>query len=406
MRVLIIGAGASGIACATKLRHAGHDTLIIEARDRIGGRMCTVDTPAGAVELGGEFVHGEPLPAFRHTRLPCTKVDETPKRLVGHRAEAHPELFDLLERVLAPIEQARDDEAFATLLERSHGVSATMRRMLTRFVEGFNGADASRIGARGLLRQLRAPGGGGPHRRFDGGYGALLDRLQRAAGPIQLHAQVTFLRHRAAGIRIDLDDVQMFADAAVVTVPLGVLQRHSIVFDPPLKAKRPALERLIMGDARRITLRLDADVWRERGILQVERDGFDVFWRSGPALLTAWCGGPRALALQGASLEALVSDALAGLAIVLGRALPQELVHGAYTHDWARDPLSVGAYSYVGIGGDGAAAALAEPVNERLYFAGEACDAESPGSVDGAWRSGERAARRFLRDHGSAIAYA
>jgi monoamine oxidase len=109
-------------------------------------------------------------------------------------------------------------------------------------------------------------------------------------------------------------------------------------------------------------------------------------------------GGPRAQRLQGASRDALIDQALASAQQALGfpHALHDELI-GAYVHDWGSDPHALGAYSYIAVGGAQAPRQLAEPLGERLYFAGEAAEPDASGTVEAALQSGQRAARRLQK---------
>ena len=128
---------------------------------------------------------------------------------------------------------------------------------------------------------------------------------------------------------------------------------------------------------------------------------FATFWTPAPArapLLVAWAGGPRALRLStGASAAQITRKALVSLEKLFGNELDvASELRGYYYHDWQQDPFARGAYSYVTVGGSEARAALAQPIEDTLFFAGEATDAEEEGTVTGALQSGRRAAREIL----------
>ena len=110
-------------------------------------------------------------------------------------------------------------------------------------------------------------------------------------------------------------------------------------------------------------------------------------------LLTAWAGGPKAARLTGSSEEKLSKRALESVRSVLGNI---EEPRAFLIHDWQADPYARGGYSYVKVGGTGAREELAAPLEETLYFAGEATDMEQSGTVGGALASGLRAAREIL----------
>ncbi|TMH71323.1 MAG: FAD-dependent oxidoreductase, partial [Betaproteobacteria bacterium] len=113
-------------------------------------------------------------------------------------------------------------------------------------------------------------------------------------------------------------------------------------------------------------------------------------------LLTAWAGGPKAARLTGSSARKLVDAALASVESVFGKGVRGHLA-AAYAQDWMRDPYSRGGYSYVLVGGKGAREELAAPIDDTIFFAGEATDSEEAGTVAGALRSGIRAAREVLK---------
>jgi monoamine oxidase len=222
-------------------------------------------------------------------------------------------------------------------------------------------------------------------------------------------------------------DAALDARAAVVALPLGVLQARAgepgaVRLDPEPAGKRDALAGLAMGDARRVVLHF-AERWWERdalraagvgehpadmGFLRLPDAAIPIWWTSAPLrepVLTGWLGGPRASRAAGLPDDALRDLALDALAA--GLRLPRgELaagLRGAYGHDWATDPLARGAYSYALVGAGEARRRLAGPVAGTLFWAGEAtADAGAAGTVHGALGSGYRAAGEVLAALGAA----
>jgi monoamine oxidase len=207
------------------------------------------------------------------------------------------------------------------------------------------------------------------------------------------------------------------ARRAIITLPLSILQRGQVRFGPALDAKREALDRLAMGGALRITLRLRSAFWRglrdsEGETLDdlrflfgqnTEAGHFSTWWTHSAGVhgqIVGWAGGRHAWSLAGLSAAALTKRACADLAERLGvtvEAVQREMI-SAYVHDWQTDPRSLGAYSYATVGGADAFAALAEPLFETLFFAGEATDATGHhATVPGAVASGRRVAAETLR---------
>jgi monoamine oxidase len=206
---------------------------------------------------------------------------------------------------------------------------------------------------------------------------------------------------------------RIVARAAVVTVPLGVLQASPdgpgglrLRPDPP--RIRKALNQLAMGSVLRLAVWFRDAPWPDQHLdrlsfLHTRGGPFNVWWTAYPmrsSLAIAWSGGPPAAALSGKSTEEIAATAVRDLAEHLGisRRRVESRLLAAWSHDWDNDPFARGAYSYARVGGSRAAAALARPVEKTLFFAGEAADAEGrTGTVEGALATGLRAARQVAR---------
>ncbi|HUF80116.1 MAG TPA: FAD-dependent oxidoreductase, partial [Burkholderiales bacterium] len=205
------------------------------------------------------------------------------------------------------------------------------------------------------------------------------------------------------------------APRAIVTLPLGVLQRpagsaDAVRFEPALRRKVPALERLAAGAVLRVVLQYPAAFWEEldqrrycnASFFHSPYAAFPTVWTALPArtpLLVAWCGGPRAALLSNADEGDIVRRAVMSVRSLFGdRAGGAALPVATWVHNWQRDPYARGAYSYVTVGGQDARRQLAAPLQRTLFFAGEAADFEGEaGTVAGALRSGVRAARELLQ---------
>jgi monoamine oxidase len=204
---------------------------------------------------------------------------------------------------------------------------------------------------------------------------------------------------------------QYEARKAIVTLPVGVLRSGAVRFTPKLpQEKQDAISRIAMGPVLKVALRFGEPFWAQLrgGALQdaafffAGTEPFPTYWTTYPAvspLIMAWAGGPKAAHLSGCSEEQVIARALAGFAHALDLDVEdvRARLESAYVHDWQRDPYARGAYSYVLVGGLGARAALAAPVDKTLYFAGEAtAPQEEAGTVAGALMSGITAAARAV----------
>jgi monoamine oxidase len=415
-RVAIIGAGCAGLKAAGLLAEHGVEVVVLEASDRVGGRARTAYVPGAALpfELGPEFVHGDPEKTCELVGDPGLRFDELSERQFRQREDRLVDagaIWTQFGRLLAHVDEERDESAFA-YRERT-GLTGDDADLFSRLVEGFYGADLHDISVASIAADSGGAGGEGSPGRFHvrGGYGAIVDALVARLGnaTVSLARPVAAVHWRRAPLVLELrDGDRVEADAVIVTVPLGVLHGGALRFTPSLDGEphAGALAGLAMGHVTKIVLHLRAPVWpAHRGdridIVFAQRGQFPTYWlrsREATHVLTAWAGGPQGRRLAGTSRDTLVEHALDGFAATVGvaRAELAAAVVGHHHHDYSGDPLVRGAYSYTRVGGADAAATLAQPLGGRVFFAGEATDADYEGTVAGALASGARAAWQAL----------
>jgi monoamine oxidase len=415
--VLIIGAGVAGLTAARDLTAAGARVLVLEARDRLGGRIMTHHTPDGPVELGAEFVHGaveETLSVAREAALPLRETDRGAPRVEGTSQETT-DFFSAMDVVLAYASKDGPDESFRHLVDRVD-VGAEIKARCLGLVEGYHAADPARISVLSLRKNTAADERPGANRqfRFVGGYdglvAAIFQRIDPGLCEVRLNTVVTAVSwgRRRVVVRTSAGE-ELAAPQLIVTVPLGVLKAGAIAFSPRLADKEDAVGRLEMGDAERVSLCLASDAWvapdrfPAGGFLMTGEPPFPVWWVSRPPpfpVVTGWSGGRNARALGSLGFAARVDAAAFALAAALGAdggRLRQDL-RGGFSHNWLADPFSRGAYSYAGVGGSEAGNELAVPIDGTLFFAGEATESDGQnGTVHGAIASGRRAAKQALR---------
>ncbi|HEX5284851.1 MAG TPA: NAD(P)/FAD-dependent oxidoreductase [Bryocella sp.] len=425
--VLVIGAGMAGLAAARELAERGLHTLVLEARDRVGGRIHSLQTSEGIVELGAEFVHG------RDPKL-WEIIDEAGAETVERdgamlREDAGGELTEENDAAagesdsLTDLAHLPDDMSFAEWLASSD-LPKEHHRALLGYVEGFNAADANRISARALGVQQQAEDAieGDRVWHLRGGYSQLTtylaNRVRAARGEVRLSCVVRSVRWSAGEVAVDTSTGVYRARRCIVTLPLGVLQianrEGGIRFDPEPKAIAQA-RRLAMGSAERFTMVFRERWWeqskhvnekalRAMSFLLTYRRSPPVWWTRHPepealAALTGWAGGPRAAELIGRSEEELGEQACRELAQVFE--LPEQLVRDAliatHRNDWQLDPFSRGAYTYVPVDTIDAPLRMTEPEAGTLFFAGEHTDTTGNwGTVHAALRTGLRAAEQVF----------
>jgi monoamine oxidase len=416
--VLVIGAGAAGLAAASELSRAGRRVTVLEARSRIGGRILTRHDPLSPVpiELGAEFVHGETAETMKILGAARLRVDELPDEHVRpSKGTLAPvggfwELVEGMRHDLAKRRRRRSgDFSVEDYLKRSR-LSPVRRTMLRQFVEGFHAARVDRISA----LSLAADNGDSEARQFRiaAGYGAMVDFLRGGLDPERVDVRTgtvaQVLRWKRGSVVLEATsttgaELAPFpARAAVVAIPHGVLKAKQIRFDPPLPDKEKAAERLETGQVFKIVLRFRESFWEKGGRRPnfVHAPGVEVpvWWTSLPArapLLTGWAGGPRAEWLLELDEGERVERSLDSVAQVFGIARREvdDQLDSWLSYDWSADPFSRGAYAYIGVGGLAAQKAIARPVSDTLFFAGDYLDAEEMGTVAAALKSGRKAGK-------------
>lgn len=426
---LVIGAGAAGLAAARALSAQSARVVVLEARDRVGGRVFPkpVEGLVTAPELGAEFIHGH----ARETRAlldeaGTTSIDTGGEGWSYENGALRCESDDFGEwgALLKHVDALSVDESVDVFLRRFER-DASMRDAVAdarSFVEGFEAADPTIASVRAIAAELES-GVDSRSARALGGYAPLLRCLRDAcvfAGVrIALSTVVRRIEWRRSGVTVDAVAAGLpctfEAPVAIVTLPIGVLRRRgdasALVFEPKLPPeKQDALEHLAMGEVVKVALWFRTAFWEEvaqgryRDAAFLHREGLPIptFWTQLPIrsrLVIGWAGGPHARALHGLSADELIAIARDDFGALFGeRERARAELVGAATHDWNDDPFSRGAYSYVTVGGSDARARLAAPLDQRLFFAGEATSTNGQGgTVNGALQTGERAAAEVGR---------
>jgi len=440
--VLVLGAGAAGLAAAQELSQVGLRVIVIEARDRVGGRIFTQHVPGHPlpIELGAEFIHGRPPESFALVEQAGLLVYEiNGERWLAQDRQLAPSdaLWKQTKQLFAQMAAAGDvDRSFQTFLAgfQSDPAWRDAATMATSYVEGFDAADISTVSVQALLHEQRAAAASDGDRAFRiaQGYDQLVAALAAKCDPSRVTIHLGRIARRViwqrGHVEIHTEGVgvpggrSFTARHAVLTLPLGVLQaptgaRGSVQFHPRLADHADAARQLAMGQVVKVTLRFRERFW-EHDRLPLATESMDprqvsfvygraaalpAWWTAYPAIapqLTGWAGGPPAARLVNLPEHVIVDQALDALADVLG--LPRGRIEGAlvgtHTHNWHADPFARGAYSYVRVSGMDGVRALAAPVEGTLFFAGEATNSDGhTGTVHGAIATGRRAAHEILR---------
>lgn len=425
--VAVIGAGVAGLAASRRLGDAALSVLLLEARDRVGGRIWPV---GDKVELGAEFVHGRPAAtlALLH-EAGAGVVAGTGDRWVvedGRVERMDHRLINELHQLLRRAASLGSDISVADFLEGEVREDPRLRPVaawVELLVEGFDAAEPRRASLKALVAEWTGEATvESPISRPKGGYATLIQHMVRVLDParveLRLESTVRAVRWSAEGVELDVEQhgtlLQRRARRLVITLPLGVLQAApgdpaAVSFAPPLDEKRAALGGLAMGPVHKVLLRfkepfwetIDGGRWRNAAFFSAAELPFRTFWTALPERshwLTAWLGGPRAAQIAAEPDDVIIARAVDSVKSLFGgRVDVARLLDEVRFHNWERDPRACGAYSYALVGGMDCRGRLAEPLRGTLFFAGEATDDSGEATtVAGAIISGERAAREVI----------
>ena len=444
--VIIIGAGISGLAAAAELGKAGLQIIVLEARNRIGGRIYTTRDPAtGApVEMGAEFIHGkspEIWNALETCDVPITEVDGQ-NWCHSHGQLTPCSFFEDVDEILEGMDDSGPDESFLSYLHRrfpnpTHdGRMEEAKRRAIAYISGFNAADPALVGVHWLVAQTRAEEKSQGSRAFrsKNGYADLLESFQnqisRPNVEVRMSTVAETVAWRPGAVEVvasnEHERITLKARHILITLPISLLKiakgPGAIDLIPPLPAeKAAALDKIEMGKVIRVELSFRHRFWDDifpangpagtRGpktlsdmsFLLTDDELFPTWWTRMPErdpLITAWAPFQSAARLSGSESvsgrpprsrepRAIVGDQCSDLASWLT---------ASYVHDWEADPFSRGAYSYGKVGAVEAQRTLAAPIADTLFFAGEATDTSgNNGTVHGAIASGYRAAAEIIK---------
>ncbi len=411
--VIVVGAGIAGLSAAHSLQTLGRDVLVLEARDRLGGRTHTVDIEGATVDLGGAWLHGpdgNPLTQF----LADERIQWKPDGTWGHglavaydgawvpAREANSVGLALHDfdpnfaaEALGPTEDvySRGVEWYLQARGLDGRLAQITRDALNWMMgAGVTGNHPDQISLRGAGVYELHDGGNGI---VVGGYGKLVERLAKGLD-VRTSSTVLAIHHRETGATVQMQDAELSADRVIVTIPLGVLKSGGITFDPPLPERQThAIQRLGMKSLEKVVLRFEERFWpKERRNFLIQSDDrlflefVDMTDSAGAPVIVVFHNPTVARDQLGP--EELVSAAVEIMRELLGNA--SEPIATATT-GWSADPYSTGAYSYIPVGSSGGDMdAFAQAFSPSLALAGEHTVARYYGTVHAAFLSGRRAA--------------
>ncbi|MFY7728586.1 MAG: flavin monoamine oxidase family protein [Flavobacterium sp.] len=427
--ILVLGGGAAGLMAAFTLARAGKTVTVLEARDRVGGRIHTVcQSFTEPTELGAEFIHGNlplTLQLLKQAGIQKHPVDfEMWHFKDGSLVQSH-EFIENWDDLLEKLNSLEQDMPMSTFLERYFSGEAfmPMRQQIADYVSGYDTANITDASCFALRREWNNESDSDQY-RIEGGYASLINYLttefHKMGGIILTNTQVKNIHWQKGSVEIKTIGGEVFTSGkVVVALPLGILQLNPenagcINFYPEISVQRSAFNNIGFGQVVKILLEFNSVFWEKEllapaagqdisgmGFLFTNRE-IPTFWTQAPLkrpLLTGWLGGPPALAVKDFSKEEVLNLALRSLEAVFDISVRQlhEHVTAWDVVNWANEPYTRGSYAYDKVDSAHARSVLFEPIEATIYFAGEYLyEGPAMGTVEAALTSGKRAAEKLL----------
>ncbi|MEL6403319.1 MAG: FAD-dependent oxidoreductase [Chloroflexota bacterium] len=414
-QVIVIGAGAAGLASASALTEAGYHVIVLEARNRVGGRAWTNNTLADfPVEMGAEWIHGGHVITWdllKKHGFQAVETDAWDWMMANFDGDIHEELDEdieawedcVYEDAYKIVKKAKEDRPLGDAIQH---LDPTTRQIVNNLINGDLGADLVDVGTYGVFEEADIPEDMDDDFHIVGGYSPLFEAIAKDLD-IRFDTvveQITWSENKA---QVTTRDEQVFsASHCVVTLPLAILQSKSVQFSPALPTqKRDAINGLGAGKVHKVILCFDAPILPNELTSMVTTGRSQLFWRPGIGdtakrnLWTAFVTGTEASKHANMTDDEIVAITLEDLSVFSDYTLDKlkKMLKEGLVVRWSEDEFSQMGYSYVPVGGAGLREKLAEPIVNTLFFAGEATSTDYPATVHGAYESGIAAAKAIIK---------
>lgn len=417
--VIIIGAGAAGLIAARELLRHKKKALILEARDRVGGRIYTINGQPYPLEAGAEFIHGNlamTLGLLKEYHINYYKTGGRFEQIENGKVKEQHDFIKGWDKLLKKMSHVKEDMRFADFLSAYFDGEkfATLRESARRYAEGFDVADISKVSTMELYEEWSEEDDDSSQYRVENGYqsliNALYDDCKKMGCEVHLSHVVKKIEWQKNNVKVYTQaGTEFVAEKVLITVPLGVLrapasEKSSITFIPEIAEPLRAMDQIGFGSVVKILFECRHPFWDQKAA----DAGFfftDViiptWWTQYPrnnTLFTGWLGGPKADSWRKKTNEMILEVAIQSVSSVFGASSRPEILKG-HVFNWGNDPFSLGAYSYPVLGTKSARKLLNQPINGTLFFAGEAFhEGGLGGTVEAALLSGHDAARQLVEN--------
>ncbi|NMF56481.1 flavin monoamine oxidase family protein [Pseudanabaena yagii] len=423
-QIIVIGAGIAGIAAAKKLQSQGYRVIILEGRDRIGGRMWTDDSLGVPLDLGAAWIHtvdDNPIsPLVKQFGIQTVVSDiqsqwnykginqllnESEEQDISRALRVFKNRVNKLKKAPSSSRQTTLAEIAQQIIESEEITGITLkgfRAALSSAIETEVGDDLANLGVKGFDEDS---GFSGADVVFPKGYIQLVQALSKDLD-IRTQHLVQQIAYDDTGVQVTTDRGVFSGSRVIVTVPLGVLKRGTLKFSPPLpESKLAAIQQLGMGALNKLVLKFPKQFWASEPhtMAYVNGNNPDRYvefynWQKyiqQPILVAIFSGNFSRSLSQMPPTDA-VQNIMADLQAMFGKDIP--LPTATFLTQWHNDPFAYGSYSTFSLNGSiQDCDRLAEPIGDRVFFAGEATYGKHLGTVHGALLSGEREANRIAK---------
>ncbi len=409
---------------AFKLSTKYKNVIVLEARDRIGGRIHTIENSRrdNIVELGAEFVHGDlpvTLNLLKEAAIAYGPAGGAMVHYKDSRFTKDEHFIQGWDVLIKKLDELKEDTTLYDFLQQyfHEDKYKALRDSVIRFVSGYDTADQRRASCFSLRKEWENEDDGAQH-RVDTGYCTMIDyladKVQSGGGKIHLNSIVKQIDWKAGDVKVITGNGILYsAEKLVIALPLGVLQadkkeRAAVTFHPAIQEQSRAINDIGFGAIIKILLEFDAPFWEQyddnlKGMAFLFSDEeIPTWWTQAPnhsPLLTGWLGGPPAADKKDMTNEELLQIALISLSHIfkLGVDELKAKLTAWNVVNWTTDPFTLGSYSYDTVPSHRAKAILNKPVENTLFFAGEYLyEGAAIGTVEAALSSGEAVARMIL----------